>query len=247
MYLWRWDFSMGRKPKLSVEEKVNVCEQYLNGKKSVRELSVEFGIHESSIKFWIRKYQTSGSFLLNSKTYNAKYTKEFKQEVVEAYLAGEGSIRDVAVKYGIPSDATVRKWIIKYNNLEELKDYDPKPEVYMRERSRKTTYEERIEIVNHCVTHNKNYKETAELFDVSYVQVYQWVKKYAELGEEGLLDKRGKRKVEEQLSETEKLQRKVKLLERQLREKEMENELLKKVQEIEGRRYSPKRKTKRNT
>ena len=47
-------------------------------------------------------------------------------------------------------------------------------------------------------------------------------------GEEGLVDRRGQHKREEQLSETEALQRKVKLLERQLREKEMENELLKK-------------------
>ncbi len=116
----------------------------------------------------------------------------------------------------------------------------------MRERSRKTTLEERIEIVNYCLEHDRNYKETAEVFDVSYTQVYQWVNKYLDTGEAGLIDKRGKRKEEEQLSETEILQRKVKILERQLKEKEMENELLKKVQEIERRRYSPKRKTKRN-
>lgn len=74
--------------------------------------------------------------------------------------------------------------------------------------------------------HDKNYKETAELFDVSYTQVYQWVKKYQGSGEEGLVDRRGQHKREEQLSKTEALQRKVKLLERQLKEKEMENELL---------------------
>ena len=63
----------------------------------------------------------------------------------------------------------------------------------------------------------------------------------------GKTDKRGKRKEAEQLSEIEILQRKVKILERQLKEKEMENELLKKVKEIERRRYCQKRKTKRNT
>ena len=141
----------------------------------------------------------------------------------------------------------MQKWIIKYNNLEELRDYNPKPEVYMQDRSRKTTYEERIEIVNYCLEHGKNYKDAAELFNVSYTQVYQWVNKYKEDGKEGLTDKRGKRKKEEQLSEIEQLQRKVKILERQIKEKEMENEVLKKVQEIERRRFSPKRKTKRNT
>ena len=117
----------------------------------------------------------------------------------------------------------------------------------MKDHSRKTVQEERIEIVNYCLEHDKNYKETAKLFDVSYTQVYQWVKKYQGSGEEGLVDRRGQHKREEQLSETEVLRRKVKLLERQLREKEMENELLKKVQEIERRRYSPNQKTKRNT
>ena len=53
-------------------------------------------------------------------------------------------------------------------------------------------------------------------------------------GEEGLVDRRGQHKREEQLSETEALQRKVKLLERQLREKEMENELLKKFRKSKG-------------
>lgn len=57
-----------------------------------------------------------------------------------------------------------------------LKDYDPKPEVYMKDFSRKTTQEERIKIVNYCLEHNKNYKKTAELFDISYTQVYQWIK-----------------------------------------------------------------------
>lgn len=238
---------MGRKHKLSAEQKISICEQYLNSGKSFRKAANDFGISESTLKSWIKKYQALGADSFNTKVHNASYTKEFKQQVIEAYLAGEGSLDDIALKYEIPSQSTVLSWVMKYNNLEELKDYDPKPEVYMKDRSRKTTKEERIEIVNYCLEHNKNYKETAELFDISYTQVYQWVKKYLSSGGEGLIDRRGQHKTEEQLSETEKLQRKVKLLERQLKEMEMENELLKKVQEIERRRYSPKRKMKRNT
>lgn len=88
----------------------------------------------------------------------------------------------------------------------------------MKNRNRKTTQEERIKIVNYCLEHNQNYnKETAELFDISYTQVYQWVKKYLTFGKEGLIDRRGQHKTEKELSETEKLERKVKLLERQLK------------------------------
>lgn len=238
---------MGRKPKISAEEKVTICEQYLSGKKSKIQLASENEIAVETVRIWINQYQKLGSSIFQQKAHNNNYTKEFKQEVVEAYLAGEGTPEHLANKYNIPAKSTVQKWIIKYNNLEVLKDYNPKPEVYMKERSRKTTYEERMEIANYCLDHNRNYKEAAELFDVSYTQVYQWVKKYDKHGKEGLIDKRGIRKEEEQLSEIEQLQRKVKILERQIKEKEMENELLKKVQEIERRRFSPKRKTKQNT
>jgi transposase-like protein len=231
---------MGRKPKLSVETKVSVCKQYLDGKKGAIELSYEYDINASTIYSWVNKYQSIGTSAFNLKLHNTSYTKKFKQQVVEAYLNGEGSMEHVANRYDIPSHKTLYQWIKKYNNLEELKDYDPKPEVYMKDRIRKTTLEERIEIVNYCLEHDKDYKGTAELFDVSYMQVYQWVRKYLASGEDGLADRRGQHKTEEQLTETEKLQRKVKILERQLREKEMENELLKKVQEIERRRYSRK-------
>ena len=169
---------MGRKPKLSVETKVSVCKQYLDGKKGAIELSYEYDINASTIYSWVNKYQSIGTSAFNLKLHNTSYTKKFKQQVVEAYLNGEGSMEHVANRYDIPSHKTLYQWIKKYNNLEELKDYDPKPEVYMKDRIRKTTLEERIEIVNYCLEHDKDYKGTAELFDVSYMQVYQWVRKY---------------------------------------------------------------------
>ena len=74
---------------------------------------------------------------------------------MEAYFNKEGTINDLIIKYKIPSSTTLRKWIKKYNDLEELKDYDPKPEVYMKDRTRKTTLAERMEIVNHCLEHGE--------------------------------------------------------------------------------------------
>lgn len=114
-------------------------------------------------------------------------------------------------------------------------------------KSRKTTFEERIEIVQYCLDHDKEYKLAAEQFDVSYAQVYQWVKKYLELGEKGLTDKRGKHKEESQLSELEKAQREIALLKHQLELKERENIILKKLKEVERRRYSPKANKNQNT
>ena len=165
--------------------------------------------------------------------------KEFKEMVVREYLNGNSSTRDLCIKYEIPSHQTLLKWVNSYNGHEELKDYNPKGDVYMT-KSRKTTLEERNEIVQYCLEHNKEYKLAAEHFDVSYAQVYQWVQKYLKSGEDGLIDNRGKRKDESQLSELERLRRENERLKRQLELKEREEIILKKLQEVERRRYSPK-------
>lgn len=126
---------------------------------------------------------------------------------VEAVLSGEGSVNDITAKYNISSRSVLRGWILRYNADIELKDYDPKGEVYMANSRRKTTIEERKEIVKYCIEHNRNYKEAASLYDISYSQVYSWVKKYDDIGEEGLIDRRGHHKKDEELDELEKLRR----------------------------------------
>ena len=98
---------------------------------------------------------------------------------------------------------------------------------------RKTTIEERKEIVKYCIEHNRNYKEAASLYDVSYSQVYSWVKKYDTNGEEGLLDKRGRHKTDNEVDELECLRRENKRLKCQLEENDRLVQLLKKVKEFE--------------
>lgn len=103
----------------------------------------------------------------------------------------------------------------------------------MAEARRKTTIEERKEIVEYCINHERNYKDTASLYDVSYSQVYSWVKKYDANGKEALIDKRGHHKTDDDVDELECLRRENIRLKRQLEEKDMLTELLKKVKEFE--------------
>ena len=63
---------------------------------------------------------------------------------------------DIVAKYNISNREVLRKWIQRYNANKELKDYDPKREVYMVNARRKTTLEERKEIVAYCITHNNH-------------------------------------------------------------------------------------------
>lgn len=95
----------------------------------------------------------------------------------------------------------------------------------MAEARRKTTSNERMEIVKYCIEHNRNYKDTASLYDVSYSQIYSWVKKYDADGEEGLLDKRGHHKTDGEVDELERLRRENLRLRRRLEENDMVVEL----------------------
>ena len=104
----------------------------------------------------------------------------------------------------------------------------------MAEARRKTSIEERIEIANYCIEHGLDYKGTASVYDVSYSQVYSWVRKYNEAGEGGLVDRRGTHKTDDEVDELERLRRENRRLKRQLEERDMAVELLKKVKEFEG-------------
>lgn len=102
--------------------------------------------------------------------------------------------------------------------------------------SRKTTKDERIAIVRDCLESGNSYGETAQKHNVSYQQVYTWVKKYAEFGEAGLEDRRGKRKADQQpRSELEEMKIRMAKLEHELYRTKVERDLLKKLEELERR------------
>ena len=237
---------MGRRSRLSQEEKIEAVRLYQSGTKRTHEILDVYGISKTVLLEWVRMVEVHGTEVLVPKSRNASYTKDFKQKVVYEYLNGEGSYHDLAVKHRIPSNNTIKNWVSRYNGHKELRDYDPKGAVYMTPK-RKTTLEERLEIVRYCLDHQRAYKLAAEQYEVAYAQVYQWVMKYETHGEVGLKDGRGHRKDPEQLSELERLKRENERLRHQLELKERETILLKKVKEFERRPYSPKSDKNRNT
>jgi transposase-like protein len=125
---------------------------------------------------------------------------------------------------------------MKYNNNHNINRSHNTGECKIMIKGRKTTYDERIEIVAFCIENNDNYQLTSDKYKVSYQQVYTWVKKYKENGCEALIDSRGKSKSAEEMSEKEKLETQIKLLKAQNKRLEMENAFLKKLKEIERRR-----------
>lgn len=227
---------MGRKSKYSKELKLSIVKRYLNGEGSTASLAREVNSDESVVWGWVKKYQAFGENTFNTSYKNASYTKDFKEQVVLDYLNGGGSYNDLAIKYHIPSRETLRKWVNDYNSHIELKDYIPGGEDIYMAKSRKVNKEERIEIVKYCLEHDMDYKTTAKVFETTYVNVFNWVKKYKEKGEDGLGDKRGRHKTDEEVDETEKLRRELKKMQHERDMALLEVKLLKKLDEIERRR-----------
>lgn len=115
---------------------------------------------------------------------------------------------------------------MKYNGHEELKASGTGGYT-ITTKGRKTTFEERIEIVQYCIIHNCNYAETSKKCGISYQQARNYTVKYESGGVDALKDRRGKRKAPEEMSELERLRAEVKLLQAEKKRAEMEVSFLK--------------------
>lgn len=202
---------MGRKIKYSKEVKIQACKDYLSGRKSAKEIAngIDFKIESLNDRIveWSKLYEEYGPSIFDEKKRNSTYDEEFKHKLVKDYLSGKGSLQDLQIKYKIPSTYTIRQWILKYNKGEELKEYNPKGEVYTM-KTRKVTREEKLEIIQYVLANNNDYKGAADRYTVPYHDVYNWVRKYLKTGEESVKDNRGrppKNKPEVELSEEDKL------------------------------------------
>jgi len=225
-----------RKSKIRREIKIEYIEKYNAGEISMNAISKKLGVGLTTIGVWIRNYKTFGASDFEKGSVNTKYSKETKLESVKDYLEGNGSLQDICDKYRIRSTWQLRDWIKLYNGHKELRSTGGKgSEIYMT-KGRSTTLDERIEIVSHCIAHNKDYMATMEKYEVSYQQIYSWVSKYEKNGVDGLVDRRGKSKTKEEMTEVERLRAEKKLMQAEIEQKTMEIDLLKKLEELERRR-----------
>ena len=135
---------MGRKAKYSKELKLKIIKKYIKGE-SASALANEYNMPnsmDSEIIKWANKYKEIGESAFDELTTNKSYPKELKEKVIKYYLNGINSLEGLANKYNISSREIVRGWVLKYNSGIEIKDYNPKGDVYTM-KSRKTTIEER--------------------------------------------------------------------------------------------------------
>ena len=220
--------------KVTVEERIEAAKACAEGKMSQSEAARRLGVGRGRIGEWTARYKARGAMAFKEEEHNTVYTEELKMVAVREYLDGKGSQQEISAKYGLRSTRQLHNWIKVYNSG---RDFSHKMSGGSRmKQGRETTQEERIAIAKDCLENGSNYGETAIKHNVSYQQVYSWVKKFREFGEAGLEDRRGKKIVsQEPRTELEEMKIKMAQLEHELYMTRMERDLLKKLDELERR------------
>ena len=241
---------MGRKAKYSEEIKIKACKDYDKGCFSFNDIAKMIGATKSVVCRWYLKYKEHGSSVFKTSSKQRLYSKEFKLSVIEANISGKYSQSYLAAKYNITT-GLVSNWVNKWYNGIEIKGYYTKGDVYTM-KPRKTTFEERIDIVKWVIANDMDYKAAAEKYSVSYARIYKWTRTYINEGEGALESKkRGPKQRleinESDLTEIEKLKLELEK-EKSLRERrELELEVLKKKEEFEKEFYYQRLGMNQNT
>ena len=224
---------MLRREKIKSEDKIRIAKAYVQGKVGLSEAAKQIGVHHSVIEDWAGQYETEGVQAFLPRTSNRRYAPILKEAAVKDYLTGKGSIRSICKKYKIRDTKQLRTWIKVYNGH---KDFKKQTGGSRMTKGRETTQAERIAVAKACIANGKNYGEAAIQYNISYQQARSWTLKYIEGGEAALEDRRGQRKKDQQpRTELEQAQIEIEQLRHKLKMLEMENRLLKKLEEIERR------------
>lgn len=217
--------------KCSSEEKLKAVQDYLSNKKSVYRIAKDFNTRPTVVFKWIDLYEMFGAEGLITPSTKKIYSEETKTSAINDYLSNNYTKRDICKKYKIRSTTQLNNWLKQYNNHKDTKSQDTGGIIVMI-KERPITFEERVEIVQYCLENNKNYNETAKKFNVSYQQVRLWVLKYKEGGLDALIDRRGRKKSEEELTELDRIKIENKLLKAKAKYLQIENDFLKKLKEL---------------
>lgn len=110
--------------KLTNKQKIEIYERKLKGK-STKELSIEFNINISNVKYLFSLINKHGKNILRNDK-NRYYSKEFKEIVINRVLIGKESINSVAIDIGLSSSGILHNWIKNfkencYNVIEKKK------------------------------------------------------------------------------------------------------------------------------
>lgn len=188
-------------------------------------------IDGTTLHRWIGLYKRDGIDGLEEAKKNNHYSEVYKLMVIQVYLNGEGTHEELAIRFDLRNKTQVQNWVDRYNRDKTVTASPFRKQVPTM--SRKTTFEERITVVEYVTRDKHSLAEAAEHFQVSYQQARSWVIKARDGGYEALVDNRGHHKQEHELTENERLKLRIRQLEAQLKDKELLEAFTKKFLELQ--------------
>lgn len=118
----------------------------------------------------------------------AKYTFEFKKQIVMDYINGGGGTQFLAKKYGIPSHSQLQRWVASYKKFGDAG--------LMRSRkNNKYTFEFKLHVVELYLSTEVSYQELALSQGINNsLLITKWVKDFRIAGPDALRPKKKGRK-----------------------------------------------------
>lgn len=118
----------------------------------------------------------------------AKYSYEFKKQIVDEYLAGNGGYRFLTKKYGLKSKGQIEGWVAAYKSF----GYDG----LRRSRGKKQySFDFKLNAVNVYLSSEVSYKELALTLGINYpTLIARWVNDFRIAGPDALRPKQKGRK-----------------------------------------------------
>ncbi len=109
---------MGRKGvKIPNETKLKYAKLCFEGKMGIREAARELNVHSSKVSGWVFRYEEHGELAFLDIGKNNHYSDELRLQAVHSYLNGEGSLRQIAAKYGIRNERQLNVWVKMYMKI----------------------------------------------------------------------------------------------------------------------------------
>ena len=101
------------------ETKLAIVKKHLEDGVTLKELSEEYGIHSSNIKFYVALYRKHGENVFTNESGTKTYTREYKLKAIKRYINGNESMRAISVDLGLTDPGIVRDWVKKYRQSGE--------------------------------------------------------------------------------------------------------------------------------
>lgn len=223
----------------STTEKLKLLSKYQDSDYSLGVFANYNQVRTANLTKWIKQFLLAGLAGLIRPKHNQRYSLKTKLAAVEDYQINGLTRHEVLTKYKIRNDSQLNQWIIQYNSDKLTVAYATRKRV--RKMGKKVSFDEKKQIVQWTLDHQNNYQAAADKYNVSYQRVYSWVRKYLQNNDwQALKDNRGRNKGKKPTNELERLRKRVRELEAEKRESEVQIAFAKKLVEIRNREvYRP--------